>query len=46
MHEFRARNLSDREWNAIEDFRREVEKYEKRGMSDKDLLLWVVARGR
>ena len=41
-HEFRARNLTDGEWNRIEDFRRQVEKKEGRTMSAKELLLWVV----
>jgi hypothetical protein len=42
MHEFRARNLTDREWNHIEDFRRLVEKREGRTMTDKELILWVI----
>jgi hypothetical protein len=45
-HEFRARNLTDREWNAIEDFRRAVEKREKKALSDKDLILWVAGQSR
>jgi hypothetical protein len=41
-HEFRARNLTDREWNQVEDFRRAVEKREKQSFNDKELLLWIV----
>ena len=41
-HEFRARNLTDREWNRVEDFRRAVEKKEGRTFNDKELLLWVI----
>jgi hypothetical protein len=44
-HEFRARNLTDREWNCIEDFRRAVEKKKGRTMNDKELLLWVAGEG-
>ena len=45
-HEFRARNLTDSQWNAIEDFRRAIEKREKRPLSDRELLLWIVGRSR
>ena len=41
-HWFKAGPLSLREWDSIEDFRREVEKREKKNMTNKDLILWVV----
>jgi len=45
-HEFRARNLTDREWNRVEDMRRAVEKREGKSFNDKELLLWLAGEGR